>query len=150
MFGSFTVIIAIIVAGIAFMQWLTARQKILLDLFEKRFEAYESLREVAAKAMMQVEVQQADLNKYARAMGRARFLFGKEVDDFLIARLNDITRSNFYFKNTIPIPEERRAIVEKEFLERRTRIEDFFIDLDAFVAPYMKHTQKRSCIDFKI
>lgn len=38
-----TAFIAAVVALIAFLQWRTAHDKVLLDLFDKRFAAYEDL-----------------------------------------------------------------------------------------------------------
>jgi hypothetical protein len=40
----FTAFIALIVAVIAFLQWATARQKVVFDLFDKRFAVYQELR----------------------------------------------------------------------------------------------------------
>jgi|SRR5215467_9449920 len=39
-----TVIIAALVALIGFLQWLTARQKAVFDLFDKRFKIYEVVK----------------------------------------------------------------------------------------------------------
>ena len=39
-----TAFIAAVVAVIAILQWNTAREKVLLDLFDKRFAVYDELR----------------------------------------------------------------------------------------------------------
>jgi hypothetical protein len=44
-----TAFIAAVVAFIAFLQWQTAREKVLLDLFDKRFAVYEELRSVMGR-----------------------------------------------------------------------------------------------------
>ena len=43
-------VIALLAAAIAFGQWWTARQKLVLDLFEKRFQVYLDVRRIASEA----------------------------------------------------------------------------------------------------
>ncbi len=52
MISIWTAFIGAIVTFIAFLQWTTARQKVLLDLFDKRFAVYEELREVIGRHLV--------------------------------------------------------------------------------------------------
>ena len=78
-----TAVIALIVASITFLQWVTARQKVVLDLFDKRFAVYEELREVMGRHITQGINSMEDIGKFTQAASRAQFLFGPETTSFL-------------------------------------------------------------------
>src|SRR5277367_2274675 len=87
----FTAFIALIVAVIAFLQWATARQKVVLDLFDKRFAVYEELRKKIEECFARKCVSTlSDLEAFAAPAGRAQFLFGPEVVSYLEAIRKDL------------------------------------------------------------
>lgn len=133
-----TAFVALVVAVIAFMQWNTARQKVILDLFEKRFEVYQQIRDVLASVVTQTTV-----NEFIRLKNRASFLFGNEVGDFLNITRRDLIEISVArdFIKQVP-PNEEQAEAER-LLARADRMSSFFVDFDKLVAPYMKHTQKQ-------
>ena len=136
------VFIAAVVAVIAFLQWNTAREKVLLDLFDKRFAVYDELRGVVGRHI-RTGIGQGDIFVFARAASRAQFLFGAEVQAFLEARRIDLGRSMFERNSQPqPVPEDRRAAVQAELVAREDRLINFFVDFDKLVAPYMNHHQK--------
>jgi hypothetical protein len=47
-----TAIIAALVAVIAWLQWRTAQEKVLLDLFDRRFAVYEELRAIIGQHLV--------------------------------------------------------------------------------------------------
>jgi hypothetical protein len=73
-----TALIALIVAFITLLQWITARQKVVLDLFDKRFAVYEELREMIGRHLTQRVNSVEDMERFTRAAGRAQFLFGNK------------------------------------------------------------------------
>jgi hypothetical protein len=85
-----TVIIALIVAFISALQWITARQKVVLDLFDKRFAVYDELRVAITPHLGRMSTVE-DMVKFNRAANRAQFLFGPEVTSFLEERLVDLS-----------------------------------------------------------
>jgi hypothetical protein len=145
-----TAFIALIVAFITALQWITARQKVVLDLFDKRYAIYEELCEVILRSLTQPPASVEDIEKFTRATRRAEFLFGLKVTKFL-----DETRKDFageVFASTHrpgpEVPEDQRKAAEDKMLARVNRLTDFFKDFDAMVSPYMKHTQKRFPIPY--
>ena len=94
MTATLTVLVAVVVAIIAFLQWVTARQKVVLDLFDKRFAVYEELREVVGRHVSRGAASIEDMGKFTRAAGRAQFLFGPEVTTFLEERRLDLHRAS--------------------------------------------------------
>jgi hypothetical protein len=133
-----TAFIAFIVAVIAFLQWQTAREKVLLDLFDKRFAIYDELRAAVGQRH-----DQASYFAFLRAASRARFLFGSEVQTFLEERRDDLAHEPVELNLlSQPISEDRKDAVEAVLRDRADRLSRFYIDLDVLVAPYMNHHQK--------
>jgi hypothetical protein len=87
-----TAFVALIVAFIAALQWVTARQKLVLDLFDKRYEVYEELFEAINEYFTQSPAGMKYIGKFTRAAGRAQLLFGPEIEitSFLEARRRDL------------------------------------------------------------
>jgi hypothetical protein len=146
-----TAFIAIIVAFITLLQWITARQKVVLDLFDKRFAVYEDLLEAFPMHGRESPTIES-FAKYTRAANRAQFLFGPEVTNFLQARFADIAFITVEDgrKEKPPIPPEVDAKTpeQKEYIARLNNMTNFFKDLNVLVAPYMKHTQKSFSIPY--
>ena len=136
-----TAFIAAVVAFIAFLQWQTAREKVLLDLFDKRFAVYEELRSVMGRHLGSGIDEPAFYN-FVRTVSRAKFLFGPEVQTFLEERRKDLGRAYQRNVQPQPVPEDRSAAVQAERLARADRLSDFSKDFDELVAPYMNHHQK--------
>ncbi len=76
--------IAIAVAVIAWRQWETARQKLILDLFKERVEVYEMV--IDAISLIERDGWAKDneiFRKLHPAKAKAQFFFGKEVPDYI-------------------------------------------------------------------
>jgi hypothetical protein len=75
--------IAPLAAVIAWAQWYTARSKLVLDLFNQRFEVYEGVCTVIARVMSAGTTNTQDVHDVARQADRAKFLFGGDVCRYL-------------------------------------------------------------------
>jgi hypothetical protein len=117
----------------AFRQWQTAREKLLLDLFEKRFAIYEEL----LSAVVGRQIDQTTYLGFKSAASRARFLFGPKVQTFLDRTSQDLLETVAQSLRTEPIPEDQSAAAA-----RLNRLNDFSNALGEKVAPYMNHHQK--------
>jgi hypothetical protein len=88
--GIATVVIAIYVAWIGTFQWFTAREKLRLDLYDRRFDVYLAALDFMQALMMWSSVPDAErLPKriaFIRASRESRFLF---ADDPRIFQLLD-------------------------------------------------------------
>ncbi len=138
-----TAFIAAVVAVIAFLQWQTAREKVLLDLFDKRFALYEEVRSVVSEYVASPKVRPESVDAFTKAASRAQFLFGPEVQSFLEVRRVDlnwemVTRN----RQPVEMPEVQRARQEAALVAGTERLSTFFKDFDKLVAPYMNHHQK--------
>jgi hypothetical protein len=76
-----TIAVALFAALIAFGQWWTARQKLVLDLFEKRFAVFMELRTLVSEAVQLGKFSKpGSINK---VLARSQFLFGGDVNERL-------------------------------------------------------------------
>lgn len=75
--------IALIAAWIAFRQWQIARNKLKLDLYDKRMAVYEVVRKTLGKATSHGKLTQDDEVEYLSGIGSAKWLFGPEVSEYL-------------------------------------------------------------------
>jgi hypothetical protein len=80
-------IIAFIAAGIAAFfanrQARTAKNKLKLDLFEKRFNVYEKARELIAQVVTQGRLNQEQILVFAAGVRESRWLLNAEVSNYL-------------------------------------------------------------------
>jgi hypothetical protein len=160
MISDLTAFIAVLVALITFLQWVTAREKVRLDLVDKRFAVYDELRTGMGRHLgggvlgavrdlgsvgrdLGIGIDKAALSDFVRAVSRAQFLFGPEVQTFLEERQKDLDRETT-LKSLLsqPIPEDRRGAAAAELAALLRRLADFFRDFDQLAAPYMNHHQK--------
>lgn len=141
-----TPFIATVVAIIALFQWDTARQKVVLDLFDKRFEVYDELRLIVSKYIT-TGISVEDTRQFGKVCNRASFLFGQEVTSYLDIIRKDVDQACFdelRLANSKRAPIEEFNALEVRSAARSKSFGEFPSSLDALVAPYMKHTQKQS------
>jgi hypothetical protein len=73
-----------LVAGyIAWRQWRTAHDRLILDLFERRFQVFQELTRTVSEAVSKPHPAINDLANFDQAFEKARFLFGPEVYGYL-------------------------------------------------------------------
>jgi len=134
--------IAAFAAIIAYFQWRTAHQRVILDLFDRRNAVYLDLRN-GASAILRAGKGTPDVEtQLIRAVETARFYFGEDVvmqlDEFLSAAIH---LGQYSSEIEGAQGDERRVLIEK----RRAafdKVEEFFKNAPRLVAPYMRLDQK--------
>lgn len=81
--GLLTPVVAAGVGYIAYRQWVTARNRLNFDLFEKRLVIYEAAMSFAASVLNNSKVREGDETKYLEATRSSRWLFDQEFAKFL-------------------------------------------------------------------
>lgn len=76
-------LIAAIAAWIAYRQSQIARNKLKLDLFDRRMAVYESVRDTLGAVVRKRELTQEQQMQYLQGTRSARWLFGIEIFDYL-------------------------------------------------------------------
>ncbi len=133
------VIVAIIVAWIGFQQFLLARERFKLDLFEKRFAVYKAAQKLLSIILRDAKIELNDIFDYQKDRQDAVFLFDKKIVDYLDALYSEalalsITREEY---KDLPVGKERTKLVEKgsnilkELLDELPKLKDVF-------SPYLK------------
>lgn len=78
-----TPVVACFGAWIAFQQWVTARDKLRLDLYEKRMAVYKTAWETLGVVFTRGDLTREDESAYLQGTAGAQWLFGKEVQEYL-------------------------------------------------------------------
>ncbi len=125
-------------ALIAFRQFQIARNKLKLDLFDKRMEVYSAVREALGNIARQGNLTPEQEIQYSQGTRSARWLFGPEVSNYLDKslwhKITDLELHNTMSKDS-ESPEQRvRHIQEraeimkwmfKQFKEFDALVEDY-------------------------
>src|SRR5258708_25252441 len=109
-----TLVIGLVAAYIAWRQWRTSHDRLVLDLFDRRLLVFQELTRAISEAFHKPNAEIQDLAKFDVATEKARFLFGPEVHSYL-AEVR---------KHLINIISKGRALAEMPDGEYRARAEN--------------------------
>jgi hypothetical protein len=74
-----TPLIAVVAAYIAWQQWKTNRQKLVMDRYDRRLRIYEEVRKILSIILRDAKASTDDLLKFRTSVSEADFLFGPEI-----------------------------------------------------------------------
>ncbi len=143
-------LIALAVAYVAFRQWRTAEasrkianDKLVLDLFDRRFAWYSAVKEHLFKPLNPDSQSSADnaFTAFYRLLEEAHFLFGPEVQE----RLRPISESAMELSmigHTLGRDQNRESKRQQELRRYTPLASALREDLPSLLAPYMKMDQK--------
>ncbi|MDM0030460.1 hypothetical protein [Variovorax saccharolyticus] len=127
-----TVLVALIAAGIAasiqYRQWRTARDKLKLDLFERRIKIYNAMQKVC-----DVRVAEANweaINEFKAAWLEAKWIFGSDASNLLsdlnlhLIRLEFSKDVRIDLSAQLPVAEQLRVETERTSQEHMKVMED--------------------------
>jgi len=77
-----TLVVGLIASFVGYRQYKTTKDKLRLDLFSKRLEAFEKLQEFFSSLMKTGQVQEQTLGTLAQARYKSLFLFGSEMEEY--------------------------------------------------------------------
>ncbi|MGJ5075506.1 hypothetical protein [Bradyrhizobium oligotrophicum] len=117
MTGWLVPLIAAFAALIAYLQWVTAHQKIVLELFDKRLEAFRAIQEGLSPVMRNATTTQQEFTAFVMAVERCRFLFGNDVSTYLRGLRSKMAFMTTYTDATIDQREEpeRSRLIDKKY-----------------------------------
>jgi hypothetical protein len=81
--GIVTAIVALAGAVIAYFQFVTARLKLMLDLFDRRLKVVEGVERAVGPFLANGKLSIENFNDLLTAKAAARFLFDQEVQDHM-------------------------------------------------------------------
>jgi hypothetical protein len=134
--------VALLAGAIGVLQWRTAHLRVVLDVFDRRMETYNAVREAVSEIVREGRASAAALVSFDLATSRAPFLFGKDLVVFLDAtrkRIVALRAAEMGAKTDDDTKRGKFADLEAEhFMELTT----FYQKFDSLVRPYMKMHQK--------
>jgi hypothetical protein len=134
--------VALLAVVIAFIQWRTAHQKVVLDLFDRRMKTYEAASTVV-KTLIGSLPNEYHIRDLDRVRSDARFLFGPDVVAYL-QQIHDLAVEAGAIEielRGIDEPADRQAISKKKWANLR-EIAEFYDIFPGLCEPYMKMDQK--------
>jgi len=133
-----------VVAGlglyIAYRQWKTSRDRLKLDLFEKRFAVYEATRTFIKSIISSGKAEDQPMYIFRASTGETKWLFDEKVANYLDKQIwkpaVDLQTLESELQG-MPVGEARskkvqeRSILFEQFMAELRQIEDVF-------GPYLK------------
>lgn len=136
--------IAVAVSVIAFMQWRTAHQKVVLDLFDRRLAVYEETRLFYHQIVRHgIRLPMADAANFHSVRNKAAFLFGDELraflEEFHLAAINMATNAA---QINDAVGNDRSGYVSYAHQHIR-EVVGLGQQIESMFSPYMRMDQKR-------
>ncbi|OCJ68620.1 hypothetical protein A6U97_08190 [Agrobacterium tumefaciens] len=135
-----TTVISGLVLVVAFMQWRTAHQKVMLDLFDRRLEIYRQVWEAVGAVVRSGRGDDESQMAVMRAADKAMFLFGSDVSDYLKDLADTLHKLEWANRQ---IQDEPTPSVSDRRLKLFRKVVRFYEDGAELFRPYMRMDQKR-------
>lgn len=142
-----TVVVGCTAAYIAYRQWRTAHDRMLLALFDKRLDVYKKMRAAMRPIYAAGAAEQSDFFEFVEACEMIRFLFDDDVAKLASQTRQKINRLALDTKMVKLGLEGRRDIPRyQEHVESQYKIMNdltlFTDDLEAVMSKYIRMTHK--------
>lgn len=128
---------------IAEKNWQVSRDKVMLDLFDRRMAVYDDLRNVMSEIMRHGTVETKLMFEFAHAVDRIDILFGPEVSEYIAALRKEIG-IHHVAEGAIEHPrneEARQAAIERKY-QSFENLMKFFDEFPALIKSYVAMHQK--------
>jgi hypothetical protein len=134
-----TLVLGIVAGYIAWRQWRTSQDRVVLDLFERRFQVFQELTRAINAAFEKPNVEVPDLAKFDVATEKARFLFGPEVHSYLIEVRKHLIDLISIGHALSEMPDGvQRARAENKMTAALSEMHVFYGKLADLVTPYLR------------
>lgn len=136
-----TPLIAIMAVYIGYQQWRTNRDKLRLELFERRLQVYETTSSILVAMYLKCEISSTELASFLKATNKSQFLFDKDVNDYLAERTTmamklaaiSITSS----ENVVATEAQKTSAMEKKPSPSLSTLNQEQYKLEELFAPYL-------------
>lgn len=78
-----TPLIAIVTTYIAWQQWKTNRQKLVMDRYDRRLRVYDEVQRILRDISVHLKPSIEDMVKFRSSVSEADFLFGPEITAYI-------------------------------------------------------------------
>ncbi len=132
--------IAAIAVYIAYQQHVTARQRLRLDLYERRLSVYKQLMILLTAILREADVSRDDLSEFVAGTSEAAFLFDDDVGNYLeeiYKKAVTIMKTRTLMESQKIATEEHVALSDKHDEALNWLLEQVELSTAVF-APFMK------------
>lgn len=133
-------IVAVFGSLIAYRQWVLARNKLKLELFDRRYRVYEAARTLLASIMTTGKAKDEELWKYLAAVRESRWLLDTAAAEYLQKELYGKALKLAQYESEldgVPVGGERTRLVGLKGEVREWLIAQYQV-LDEKFAPYLQ------------
>jgi hypothetical protein len=123
------------------LQWVTAHQKVVVDLFDRRRKAFELVEDALRPVFREAEVSADALSKLFAAKSECRFLFGQDVNDYLASIHRDYAWLSAFNNTVIDASPKRSEMIDEKY-KRLNRIIEFYTDGAPLFLEYLRLDMK--------
>jgi phosphate/sulfate permease len=117
----FTPIVAIVAAIfawiIAYRQWKTAQNRLKLDLFDRRFAVYDTVKSFLIRITNYEKITGEEFQKFLIGINEAKWLLNDEISNYLrqelLSKYNELRRIEVELES-LPVGEEKSNLVENQ------------------------------------
>ena len=73
------------VVAIAFLQWQTNKNRLKVELFDRRYQIYRAVKDLIDSIMVEggVKISEKEANRFVLAVSESQFLFDKELATYI-------------------------------------------------------------------
>ena len=129
-------LIAAIVAWIGYLQWRTAQQKAVLDLFDKRFKIYETVKNCVDQVGRNPQYFSEGEKEFLKAVNEAYFLFDDDLHSYL-----ETLRKDIVYVRDFDTQGPGAGIAGEKRMQAMIRINEFYQTGQPKFAKYMRFSQ---------
>lgn len=127
---------------IAVLQWRTAHQRAVLDLFDRRMQVYEAISAAVSEIMREGTATMNALISFDRGAVRVPFLFGNEVHLFLQETRKRMVALRFAEERTKTDDDLLRGRAADMAAKHMMELTGFYVEFASLVRPYVRMHQK--------
>lgn len=138
-----TIVVSIVVAAVQYAQWRTANQKVVIDLYDRRFRAYTQIEDAVRAVLREGAVNNEAFHKFSAGQAEARFLFGEDVRSYLQQMREHLAWLISFRDDVIDRSANRQQLIDEKY-DRLQKVLKFFENAPDLIAPYMHLSQKNT------
>lgn len=135
-----TPVLAVLGLLIAYWQWRISRNKLKLDLFEKRFAVYNAARNLISSILTRGKVEDEELYKFLSGTLESKWLLNDDIatyfDKFILKNATELQTLEFEL-GVLPIGDERAKNARRQN-EIKTWFASQYRVLDEKFLPFLK------------
>jgi hypothetical protein len=141
--SSTAIFVSLAVFVVQYLQWRTANQKVVVDLYDRRLKVFTQLEKAIGSVLRQGDARGDAFNDFLIGEADSRFLFGDDVRTYLMGLRKTFAWMSTYTGSVIDqYPDEERGTLIHQRANHLSEIAAFYDKAPDLFAPYMKLTQK--------